>query len=315
MNETLVNLLYRPLPNRLVRTVLAPFGRWIPDRHLLPVDGPIRVKLPGGEQIVLACNPTSYLAKMLFWRGWRGFEYPLMRVFVPLVRRTDVFVDVGANIGYYSLVAAALNPNAQVFSFEPLAAAFQYLRRSIELNAFRSIRLESLALADKQGEQTFFVPRKEKYDAIADHLSATGSFDPIQAQTSGPVVPIKVLATTLDAYAARALDKPIGLLKLDTESTEHIVLAGASEVLSTHRPVVLCEVLPGRNSEALEAVFKRHEYVLFRAEPEILRRVKQLGHSGQHNDHVMIPAEVAEETERLIAESTIARLAAEVQAS
>ena len=287
-----MNLLYRPLPNRIVRTALKPFARWIPDERLIPVDGPIRVELPNGQEIVMACNPTSHLAKVLYWRGWQGFEYPVMCAFVPLIRRAEVFVDIGANIGYYSLAASALNPNVQVHSFEPLPAAFRYLQRSVALNGFDSVRAEQVALAGSEGTMTFFAARKEKYDAIADHLVATGGFDEAQAEISGTVAPVEVRTTTLDTYVAREIDRPIDLLKIDTESTEHIVLSGSSQVLSEHRPTVLCEVLPGRNSEELEAIFLRHDYTLFRAEPEALRRVERLSHDGIHgNDHVMIPAE------------------------
>ncbi len=72
-------------------------------------------------------NPTSYGSKQLFWHGHQGFEASLFPLFVDLIRDASVFFDVGANIGYYSLLASVYNPSIEVHAFEPLPAPFKYV--------------------------------------------------------------------------------------------------------------------------------------------------------------------------------------------
>lgn len=296
-----MNPIYRPLPNCLVRTALKLFAPWLPDAWRVAVHGPIRVRLPEGTDIVMDCNPTSNLARLLFWGGYTGFEYPLIALYTMLARRADVIVDVGANIGYYSLVAAAVNPSARIFSFEPLPAAFRYLVHNVALNGFATITPERIALADENGRATFYAARKKKYDAIADHLVATGGFNQAHAAHSGRPAPFEVEVQTLDHYAATVIQQPVDLLKLDTETTEHMVLAGAEHVLRTHRPTVLCEVLPGAIEAELEAIFRRFDYVSFRAAPEGIQRVDHFAHEHvQAKDHIIIPAESVDEVMPLL---------------
>lgn len=112
--------IYKSSINYGVRTLLKPFARFVPEPWQFPVTGVITVHVGEGKRIKLACNPTSYIAKVLFWKGVRGFEYNLVHVFVELVKDAQVFLDIGANIGYYSLLAAAFNPDVKIVSFEPL---------------------------------------------------------------------------------------------------------------------------------------------------------------------------------------------------
>ena len=71
----IVRLLYRPRINWLVRTLLRPFSAILPEVARIPACGTIKVRLPEGQKILLAANPTSHLSKLLFWKGFRGFEY------------------------------------------------------------------------------------------------------------------------------------------------------------------------------------------------------------------------------------------------
>lgn len=281
--------LYREPVNRWIRTLLRPLGARLPEEYLLPVTGEIVVDAEPQTRIRLACNPTSYVAKMLFWRGVQGFEYEVVRVFLHLAREARLFLDVGANIGYYALLAAAVNPTLTVVAFEPQPGIVRYLRRNITLNGFEEqITPETLALADQPGTATFYASYNANFPDVADHLGGRSGFDPDHAAKLGKHLAFTVDVDTLDRYAAWHLTAPIDLLKLDTEGTEDRVLAGADRVLREHRPIVFCEVLPGRIEDALEAIFREHGYRLFRAESGSLVEVDHLRHQeGTSNDHVM----------------------------
>lgn len=298
----LSRVLYQPGVNRLVRGILRPFRGSLPPHLRLAVNGVFRVDLPGGRSIHLSANPTSHLARVLYWEGSAGYEADLLKAFLPLAERSDRFVDVGAALGYYALVAAAVNPDVRVVAFEPTPGTFGYLERNVLLNRAARITPERLALADAPGEVEFFVTTNPKFPGMAQ-LAGTSGLDSAGATRDG-AEPERVLVQvdTLDRYVAgRMSGARIDLLKLDTEATEDRVLAGSERVLAEHRPVVLCEVLPGRIEEALEAVFDRHGYVLARATPEGLSLSERLVHGADvPNDHVMIPRERLDEVRSFV---------------
>ncbi len=292
--------LYKPTINLGVRTLFKPFARLMPDAWQFPVTGVITVKLGGRRRIRLACNPTSYLAKVLFWQGVEGFEYNLVRVFVELVKEARVFLDVGANIGYYSLLAAAYNPDVKIVSFEPLPSAFHYLEKNLALNGCANATAVKAALSDATGAAQFFASKNPKFLDIDYPLTSTGALDEAQAARSAVVEAFDVQTETLDNYVA-SMGETVDLLKLDTEASEHIVLAGAQDVLKTHRPVILCEVLPGKIERDLEAIFKDHGYRMYRAETHRLVPVDRLAHSAATtNDHVMVHPDTGHTMDRFL---------------
>ena len=281
--------LYKTTVNYGVRTLLKPFARLIPEAWQFPVAGVITLKLSEGRAIRLACNPTSYLAKVLFWQGVEGFEYNLVRIFIELVKEARVFLDVGANIGYYSLLAAAYNPEVTIVSFEPLPSAFHYLEKNLALNGCTRATAVKAALSDTRGTARFFASKNPKFLDIEYPLTSTGALDEAQATRSSVVEAFDVRTETLDHYLTSLGDTTVDLLKLDTEASEHIVLAGAQEVLRTHQPIILCEVLSGKIERALEAILRQHGYLMYRAEAHGLVPIEHLAHStATTNDHVMI---------------------------
>lgn len=297
-----MNPIYYPSVNRVARTLLRPLAPWLPARLRFPIHGVIRVRLPDGQQVRLAANPTSHLARALFWEGTAGYEPDLLRVFLPLARQATTFLDVGAALGYYALVAAAVNPEGEIVAFEPTPGTFRYLQRNLQLNAASNVRPERLAISDAPGRMDFFVTQNPKFAGL-DQLAGTSGLDATGATRAGAAPErVEVEVETLDRYvAAHLAGRRVDLLKLDTEATEDRVLAGAGHVLAEHRPIVLCEVLPGRIEEALEEAFSGHRYRFTRAAPEGLIPVPRLLHaSDSPNDFVMIPEERVGEVQNAV---------------
>jgi FkbM family methyltransferase len=271
-------------------------------RWRLPVNGIVSVKLPTGQTVRLAANPTSHLARMLYWDGYAGYEPDLLNVFLPLVARAGCFVDVGAALGYYALAGAITNPRAHIVAFEPTPGTFSFLANNIRLNGANNVVAERLALSDAPGDMDFFITTNPKFRGMPQ-LAGTSGLDSAGATRPG-TDPERVAVTvdTLDRYAESALGgRQIDLLKLDTEATEDRVLRGARRVLAEHRPVILCEVLPGRIEQAIEAAFDGMGYVFARATPAGIVSVDHLrhGHDGM-NDYVMIPTERLDDLRSLV---------------
>lgn len=286
-------LLYNTAVNTLLRTIARPFAPVIPEHLKFPVTGVIKVKVPDGKRVLMRCNPTSFVARKLFWHGMDGFEYTMAKLFTRLIKDAKLFFDIGANIGYYSLLASALNEQLHVVSFEPAPSVYSYLSANKQLNGFERMKTERLAMSNQDGHLEFFISKNPKYVGIAEHhLTSTGSFDKAQADRTSILESVKVEATTLDSYVAGEQPGIIDLIKLDTEATEHLVLAGAQQVLSQHRPIIFCEVLPGKVEAEISAAFKKHDYIFYRLDDEGVIQVDNLEHdASMTNDHLMIPPE------------------------
>lgn len=145
------------------------------------------------------------------------------------------------------------------------------------------------ALSDTIGTARFFASKNPKWLEVPHHLTSTGAFDEQQAARSAVVESFDVPTETLDHYVTSQGVQKVDLLKLDTEASEHLVLAVAQQVLHEHRPIILCEVLPGKVEQELEAIFRQHGYLMFRAEANRLVLVERLSHSpATTNDHVIV---------------------------
>ena len=136
-----------------------------------------------------------------------------------------VFVDVGANLGQYTLYAAErVGPTGQVHSFEPHPRMFAELQHNVRLNKLENIcRLNNFALSDMNGSSDFvcYQPGKEVYGSFgahgrsAEHVTGT----------------IRVDTVRLDDYIERNSIERVHLLKMDIEGAELLALRGAQQLL------------------------------------------------------------------------------------
>jgi FkbM family methyltransferase len=180
---------------------------------------------PIGDGLVMEFEP-SLLGWTIFERG--DWEPEQTAIVLKLLHPGAVVLDVGANTGYYALIAARAvgSSNGKVHAFEIQPRIVEILRRNIALNGFRDIiTVVEAGCFSKRGEATI--------DAPGDAGSARISF----AHTG-----IRVPLITLDHYAA---DKALGrvdLLIIDAEGADFEILKGAADVLRRFHPIVMAEV-------------------------------------------------------------------------
>jgi FkbM family methyltransferase len=125
-----------------------------------------------------------------------------------------VFLDIGANIGGYSLfVAAHADASARIIAIEPQPDIYERLVFNLRLNPFSSVKALACAVADKEGEVTLFVDEQNKGESSLKIMST--------ASTSGGIkVPAKRLLTLIEEQGFDHVDAA----KLDTEGAEDIIL-------------------------------------------------------------------------------------------
>ena len=139
LRQTGKDLLAVPQYNLILRTLLSPCKSW---KHLpkwfwlrFPVVGIISVKLDANRTIKYKSH-GEYTGRVLFWRGIWSFEYGVGNIISSLSTSVDTFVDIGAHVGLYTLLAKGVNPNTTVYAFEPIPAIFAQLVQNVRLNGF-----------------------------------------------------------------------------------------------------------------------------------------------------------------------------------
>lgn len=287
-----MKFIYSPLINYLYRTVLKPFSAILPNKYKIAVNGTFTVKSKSGIQFKMVTNPTNAVTKFLFWAGVEGFEYNSARVFCELVKNSKVLFDIGANIGYYSLLGSSIcHKKIEVFAFEPMPSIFDFLNKNCDANGFDNIRCFQLALSDAEGEATFYGVVNPKFENLPQ-LTGDGG---LSKEHSGKIskIQFKVNTIGLDDFVATHLsDKKIDLIKLDTEANEHRVLSAAHKVLSEHRPIIQCEILKNQIETEIQNILDRYDYFYFRATDKGLVLVDSFSNNkSAFVDYYLVPKE------------------------
>ena len=283
--------IYRPTPNKILRNILKPFAGLIPVKYRFPVHGSFNVSIGDNKYVNITCNPTSYLSRLLFWGGEKGFEYKTVRIFKELAKKSDVIFDIGSNIGYYSLLSAKLNPSAKIYAFEPMPAAYKYLCINKENNQAQLLTTERTALSNMNGKAQFYAVKSRKFLALEDHLNGDGTINADNnASTFGEQ--FEVQTETLDSYVARKHINKIDLIKIDTEASEHLVFTGGLRVLKSFRPIIFCEVIPHKIEAHIDEIFKGLSYAFYKAYPDGLVKFNSLTESYDSCiDYLIVPNE------------------------
>jgi FkbM family methyltransferase len=147
---------------------------------------------------------------------WLGsYELAKQLLFAKTVKPGDIVFDIGANVGFYTLLSSVLvGDSGKVVSFEPSPRNFGLLKRHVEINASHNVTLHQAAVADAPGEAMF----SDSQDAMAK-LSNEGQYK------------VKIVSLD-DLYAAGELPRP-NLLKIDVEGAEARVLNGARTLITS----------------------------------------------------------------------------------
>jgi FkbM family methyltransferase len=154
---------------------------------------------------------------------------PEVRMFIDkYVRDSDVFFDIGANIGIYSIYASKRFTNLEAICFEPEFSNLHYLKQNIiENHLIDQMSAYSIAISDKVGTSKLYIQ-----DTMPGAAIHSESIEKIETTAEGlPVVWSEgIIAYTLDAIV-QELNKTPNIIKIDTDGNEAKILRGAPKLL------------------------------------------------------------------------------------
>ena len=173
-------------------------------------------------------NPSEHIQQQLFWYGY--YEKEAILVWEAFVEQDTIVVDIGANTGYYSMVAA---PKArQVFAFEPVPSLRKQLQENISLNKFNNIHIQPYAISAHSGNAILYISGD-------DNTGMSGLQQP--DNFSGKTETADMI--TLDEWVINNNTDQLNLIKMDTEGNEMNILAGMKNTIEKYHPVIFMEVI------------------------------------------------------------------------
>lgn len=136
------------------------------------------------------------------------------------IKEGDIVIDVGANIGYYTLIFAQLvGKSGKVFAFEPEPKNFEILKKNIEINNYDNVIVEQKIVSEKCGKMKLYVSNS---DIVGHRIQQMGNLENF----------VEVESVTLDDYMKKLnLDEKVNFIKIDVEGAEPNVLEGSKEIL------------------------------------------------------------------------------------
>ncbi len=183
-----------------------------------------------------------------YWMG--TFELPVQDCLVRELKPGDIFYDIGANAGFFSLLGSrCVGDRGQVFAFEPLPENIGTLKSQLELNQVVNCTIVETAISDQVGEVQF----SEGSETTTGHIKSIES-------NEGRVNIVKTIA--LDEFTKT--NSPPDFIKMDIEGAEVLALQGARGLLTkANPPKFLIELHGESNAKKVCAIFEKEGYVLY----------------------------------------------------
>jgi len=185
-------------------------------------------------KMILSLGDKANPQNIYYWLGL--YELEIQRLFAKLIKPGFVIYDIGAYLGFFSLLAARLaGPSGRVYAFEPLADNIERIKSHLSLNGMAdTVFCIPKAVFEKTDNVPFYNVGRDDWGRIGETISATEKY---------PSEPSAIAETiSLDEFIFQEGNPAPHLIKIDVEGREGKVLAGARQLLKKFKPIIICEV-------------------------------------------------------------------------
>jgi FkbM family methyltransferase len=201
---------------------------------------------------------NDYIDRWLYTGA--DFEPHVVNLYLKILREGSNVLDVGANIGYFSIIASRLvGQSGKIYSFEPSPNTLIRLKRNISLNKFKNIIIYPKAVSEKVGFVVFKIPS----DTVQN--SGRSSFRDIEENS----IEVEVPTINIDSLLQEIIS--ISLVKMDIEGAEAMALIGMQKLIERDSPIFIMELSDaylkqlGASAISVWDFFKCRDYKVFNA--------------------------------------------------
>ncbi|MEZ4909563.1 MAG: FkbM family methyltransferase [Saprospiraceae bacterium] len=211
-------------------------GRWFriityntakSDFHTLKIFNHVKMKV----------DRYSYMGGSIFWTGFHHVNETLF--LKKFLKPHMTFIDIGANQGEFSLIAASILKNGRILAFEPVSFQRDLLQKNKDLNDFNNIEIFSFGLSDKAGKLPIYTSTNtEIHHGIHEGLSSLYSSS--ERSEMQEIVDLKVFDDIFFDNLSR-----LDFIKIDVEGAELFALKGMTRSIQKYKPIILIEINEG----------------------------------------------------------------------
>jgi FkbM family methyltransferase len=203
-------------------------------------------------------------------------EVPVQAAMAQHIQPGDVVYDVGANVGFFSLIAARLvGPEGRVCSFEPVTANAASIRDNVALNAFPNVQTFEVAVGREAGSAELLLTEWDGGSTLASSV----------VQPSRPVSRRTTRVIAMDEFIEAENLRPPSFVKIDVEGLEMEVLEGMARTLEDRKPILLFEIDDGnrerfeRRWRDLDGYVSRFGYQIIHLKDSYANALWNVGHT------------------------------------
>lgn len=253
------------------------------------LSGVAKIELPNEKSLLIYSKADDYIPSQIYWKGFDAYEYAVTPFFY-LAEKANTIIDIGANIGYFSLIASAANKSSEIYSFEPVERIVRRFEKQKKINAFTNIKIEPMIIGDNNDKQVFYIPE-------GNEMALAGSTKKGWMDKADEIF---IQSTTLDSYKEKHNLNKIDLIKMDCEFHEVEALNGMKEILKLDKPNILMEVLfpeskgveghfENNQFQEIEKIMLENNYYFYLITKEALLRVDKLEYNHIDRNYIFSP--------------------------
>ena len=237
-------------------------------RHLWPYQNVIEIQ---GSKMYVNVYDKDPSMRQTFqsYATCREWEQSTTKIFKKVVKEGNTVVDLGANIGYFTLLAAKLvGKKGKVYSFEPEPRNYNYLLKNIELNEYDNVFATQKAVSDETGKTKLYIC---PYDTGHHTINQYGG---IKAHKSDFIDDkkdfVEVDTVTLDDFF-KDTKQPINVIKMDVEGAEMLALSGMDRIIRESKNIkmfveffpLLIREMGGSPEEFIRRLLDDYQFSMF----------------------------------------------------
>jgi FkbM family methyltransferase len=224
------------------------------------------------DKVRIRCYPDSRSGSSVLYCGL--YDYHDMNFVLRYLRPDDSFLDIGANIGVYTLLAASIIESGVIYAFEALPKNYARLEENLYINKFQQVKAYSLAISD--------------YTGVTSLSLSEGDSMPFITKVSTNKT-LQVNTDTLENLLVNTSKSTLTLAKIDIEGAELLALRGATSLLKEKCPKVwIMEINNtvnnfGHSKQEVVDLLKDYGYGVYRYNADI-NQVYLTSIDSQEND-------------------------------
>ena len=255
-----------------VHKVLFEYSNFIKNKDIKKIeiyDGNVTMTTRENE-IKLLCDKYDHRIVPLEILNFNFYEKDEIDFILKLIKENSTILDIGANIGWYSLKIAKNVKNVEIIAFEPIPKTFEYLKKNIDLNHVSNVKTFNYGLSDEEKNISFYYYPEGSCNASAANLSRRNDIDKIICKL-----------TTLDKFAADR-NLSVDFIKCDVEGSELFVFKGGIKTIERDKPIIFTELLRKWAAEFdyhpnnVISLLKKNGYLCFTIKNRNLKEITEI---------------------------------------